>query len=52
MGFMAIPPGSRTGFLPAMAGASVFHETMTPVSPAPLAYLRCGLSARYRGVMD
>src|SRR5659263_720813 len=46
IGLMARPPGSRTGFVPSTVGASVFQETMTPVSLAPLANFRWGFRAR------
>ena len=34
IGLIASPPGSRTGFVPTIVGASVLYDTMTPVSVA------------------
>src|SRR5664280_631996 len=42
IGLMAMAPGCTTGLGAAIVGASVFQETMTPVSLAPLANLRYG----------
>src|SRR5665811_972068 len=46
IGLMARPPGRMTGFVPSTVGASVFQETMTPVSLGPLANFRKGCWAR------
>src|SRR5665647_1109881 len=42
IGLMAMPPAWMTGFVPLTTGASVFQETMTRVSPGPVANFRWG----------
>src|SRR5665647_3595742 len=46
IGLMTRPPGRMTGLGPAIVGASVFQEAMTPVSLGPLANLRKGFWVR------